>query len=59
MDFNIGDKIILEVVETRISCENCFFRTITTICKAKYNSALPCDKYNRKDSKNIIFRKIN
>lgn len=52
-EFKVGERIIIEVVETTyIACEDCFF--------AKEGYACPdnCSSTERSDGKNVIFKEV-
>ena len=55
-EFKIGEKVILEVVETETpTCIGCFFDS-EDFCK--FWTKYPCVAEQRSDGKNVIFKQV-
>lgn len=52
-ELKVGERITLEVVEKKGSCEGCFFYSIFN-CPA----ILKCTKFARSDRKDVIFKEV-
>lgn len=52
-ELKVGERITLEVVEKKGSCEGCFFYSSSN-CPA----ILKCTKFARSDRKDVIFKEV-
>lgn len=52
-DFKVGERVTLEVVEKKGSCEGCFFYS-SSGCSV----IIKCTKYTRSDRKDVIFKEV-
>lgn len=57
-EYKIGERFMfdgveLEVVRESYSCKECFFDM-----NCRYPMILHCSEYERKDGKNVIFKKV-
>lgn len=54
-ELKVGERITLEVVEKKGSCEGCFFDS-KKFCEVWQQ--YPCSTKERSDHKNVIFKEI-
>ena len=58
-DLPVGSEIILNVVETKKEqCNGCFFDEICTKKKKKVCGNFKCVAIDRKDGKNVQFKRV-
>ena len=58
-DLPIGSEIVLKVVETeKEECNGCFFDEISSSIYGNACSDFNCSVSNRKDGKNVQFRRV-
>ena len=53
----IGAEVVLKVVENT-SCNGCFFDEIASSIKANYCERIKCTNAERKDKKNVQFKRV-
>lgn len=56
-DLPIGSEIILKVVEAE-NCDGCFFDGLTCNMYDNICKRIKCDKQERKDRKNVQFKRV-
>ena len=52
-ELEIGERVTLEVVENKHSCEGCFFHS-----SSNCSVSLKCTKFTRSDRKDVIFKEV-
>lgn len=52
-EIKVGERLTLEVVEKKGSCEGCFFYSILGC-----STIIKCTKYTRSDRKDVIFKEV-
>lgn len=58
-DLPIGSEIVLKVVKTKeIDCTGCFFDEIANIINIETCNRIKCASNERKDGKNVQFKRI-
>ena len=58
-DLPIGSEITLKVVETKeADCSGCFFDEIANIINIETCNRIKCASNERKDRKNVQFRRV-
>lgn len=58
-DLPIGSEIVLKVVETKeADCTGCFFDEIANIINIETCNRIKCASNERKDGKNVQFKRI-
>lgn len=58
-DLPIGSKIVLKVVETeKEQCNGCFFDELTCNMYDNICKRIKCDRLERKDGKNVQFKRV-
>jgi hypothetical protein len=58
-DLPIGSEIVLKVIETKeIDCTGCFFDEISSIINIDICNRIKCASNERKDGKNIQFKRV-
>lgn len=58
-DLSIGSEIILKVVETeKEQCNGCFFDEIANIINIETCNRIKCASNERKDGKNVLFKRV-
>lgn len=58
-DLPIGSEIVLKVVETKeADCSGCFFDEIANIINIETCNRIKCASNERKDRKNVQFRRV-
>lgn len=53
-ELKVGERITLEVVEKKGSCEGCFFYSNSNCLEI-----LKCTKFARSDRKDVIFKEVS
>ena len=54
----VGSEIVLKVVETEKECSGCFFDDLSTEINENICKRIKCGKNERKDGKNVQFKRI-
>ena len=58
-DLPIGSEIVLKVIETKeIDCTGCFFDEISSIINIDISNRIKCASNERKDGKNVQFKRV-
>ena len=58
-DLPIGSEIVLKVVESETEeCNGCFFDELTCNMYDNICKRIKCDKLERKDRKNVQFKRV-
>lgn len=58
-DLPIGSEIVLKVIETEdIHCTGCFFDEISSIINIDMCNRIKCTSNERKDGKNVQFKRV-
>lgn len=58
-DLPIGSEVVLKVVETKeADCTGCFFDEIANIINIETCNRIKCASNERKDGKNVQFRRV-
>lgn len=58
-DLPVGAEIVLKVIETKeIDCTGCFFDEISSIINIDICNRIKCASNERKDGKNIQFKRV-
>lgn len=58
-DLPIGSEIVLKVVESETEeCNGCFFDEISSNIYDNICKRIKCDKLERKDRKNVQFKRV-
>lgn len=58
-DLPIGAEVVLKVVETKeVDCTGCFFDEIANIINIETCNRIKCASNERKDGKNVQFKRI-
>ena len=58
-DLPIGAEVVLKVVETKeADCSGCFFDEIANIINIETCNRIKCASNERKDGKNVQFKRI-
>mgnify|MGYP001436719371 CR=1 FL=1 len=58
-DLPIGSEIVLKVIETKeIDCTGCFFDEISSIINIDICNRIKCASNERKDGKNVQFKRV-
>lgn len=58
-DLPVGAEIVLKVVETKeTDCSGCFFDEIANIINIETCNRIKCASNERKDGKNVQFKRI-